>query len=164
MERLPFADDHFDAVVGFNAFFFAGDLVGALAEAARVARPGAPVVIGVWGAAERCSIAAMKDALAPLLPARRDAPDLAAPGALEHLASAAGLAPEVAYDVTWPYRFADEDELLRAMLAPANAVMAIEHAGEDAVRAAVLESLAPFRSPEGAYRLDNEFRTLIARA
>src|SRR5690349_12909094 len=43
MERLPFGDDEFDLVTGFNAFFFATDIVAALREAGRVARPGAPV-------------------------------------------------------------------------------------------------------------------------
>jgi ubiquinone/menaquinone biosynthesis C-methylase UbiE len=49
MELLPYADDSFDLVTGFNAFFFAADLVAALREAGRVAKPGAPVVIQVWG-------------------------------------------------------------------------------------------------------------------
>src|SRR5262245_2185208 len=47
MESLPFADDSFDLVTGFNSFFFAADIVAALREAGRVARPGAPVVIQV---------------------------------------------------------------------------------------------------------------------
>src|SRR5438046_315403 len=49
LQSLPYEDDTFDVVAGFNAFFFAVDLVGALREAGRVARPGAPVVIQVWG-------------------------------------------------------------------------------------------------------------------
>jgi hypothetical protein len=35
-------------VTGFNSFFFANDMVAALREAGRVAKPGAPVVIQVW--------------------------------------------------------------------------------------------------------------------
>src|SRR5687768_10769216 len=45
MEALPYDDDTFDLVTGFNAFFFASDIVTALREAGRVAKPGAPVVI-----------------------------------------------------------------------------------------------------------------------
>ena len=48
-ESLPYDDDRFHVVAGFNSFFFALDLVGALREAGRVAKPGAPVVIQVWG-------------------------------------------------------------------------------------------------------------------
>ena len=39
METLPFADDAFDAVLGVNAFQFAGDPERALREAARVVGP-----------------------------------------------------------------------------------------------------------------------------
>src|SRR5262249_15014977 len=60
MEQLPYPDGTFDLVTGFNAFFFANDLVAALREAGRVARAGAPVVIQVWGAHERCDLEAMK--------------------------------------------------------------------------------------------------------
>ena len=47
MQFLPYADDGFDVVAGFNAFFFAADMVAALREAGRGAIPGAPVVIQV---------------------------------------------------------------------------------------------------------------------
>ena len=50
MESLPYDDDTFDLVTGFTSFFFANDMVAALREAGRVAKPGAPVVIQVWGA------------------------------------------------------------------------------------------------------------------
>jgi len=45
METLPWPDDAFDVVTGFNSFFFSADLVGALAEARRVARPGGEVAM-----------------------------------------------------------------------------------------------------------------------
>ena len=56
LQSLPFADDAFDLVTGFTSFFFADDMVAALREAGRVARPGAPVVIVVFGAPERCGL------------------------------------------------------------------------------------------------------------
>ena len=43
MEELPWEDDSFDVVTGFNSFFIAADMVHALSEARRVARPGASV-------------------------------------------------------------------------------------------------------------------------
>ena len=42
MERLPWPDGHFDAVIGVNSFQYAASPVGALREARRVTRPGAP--------------------------------------------------------------------------------------------------------------------------
>ena len=91
MESLPYDSDTFDLVTGFTSFFFANDIVAALREAGRVAKPGAPVVIQVWGAHERCSLEAMKEIARPFFPPRPpDAPpdpDLSQPGALEALAT-----------------------------------------------------------------------------
>jgi ubiquinone/menaquinone biosynthesis C-methylase UbiE len=39
MEQLPWGDDRFDLVTGFNSFF-ANDIVAALREASRVAKAG----------------------------------------------------------------------------------------------------------------------------
>src|SRR5215211_8346586 len=123
MESLPYEDDTFDLVTGFNSFFFANDMVAALREAGRVAEPGAPVVIQVWGSHERCDLEAMKQIARPFLPPRpADAPpepDLSLPGALEGLAARAGLVPELAFDSSWAYGFTDEDDLGRALIAPA---------------------------------------------
>src|SRR5207247_9941120 len=90
MEHLACEDDTFDLVTCFTSSFFANDMVAALREAGRVAKPGAPVVIQVWGAHERCDLEAMKQFARPFLPPRpSDAPsdpDLSEPGALETLA------------------------------------------------------------------------------
>ena len=68
MEALPFDDDSFDVVAGFNAFFFAVDMVDALREAGRVAKPDAPVVVQVWGRHDRCDLEAMKAVIRPFMP------------------------------------------------------------------------------------------------
>jgi len=98
MEALPWEDDFFDLVTGFNAFFFANDMVAALREAGRVAKSGAHVLIQVWGAHENCDLEAMKQIARPYLPPRPpDAPpdpDFSQPGALEALATRAGLSCE----------------------------------------------------------------------
>ena len=94
LESLPFDDGSFDAVFGFNIFFFAVDMVAALGEARRVARPGAPVVIQVWGRPECCDLTAMKQAVGAALAAAvpdggtepPPQPSLAAPGVLEAVA------------------------------------------------------------------------------
>ena len=75
MESLPYEGDTFDLVTGFNSFFFANDMVAALREAGRVAKPGAPVVIQVWGPHDRNDLEAMKEIARPFLPPRpADAP------------------------------------------------------------------------------------------
>jgi SAM-dependent methyltransferase len=109
LEFLPFEDNRFDAVFGFNAYFFAVDVVAALRESGRVAKPRAPVVIQVWGAPERCDLTAMKQGVAAALvaalpdeePEGPPQPQLYAPGVLESLARQAGLEPESAFAIRW---------------------------------------------------------------
>lgn len=168
MEALPYEDDTFDLVTGFNSFFFAGDIVAALREAGRVARPGAPVVIQVWGPHERNDLEAMKQIARPFLPPRpADAPpepDYSTPGVLEDLAAQAGLTPESAFDTSWAYEYPEEHTLCRALLAPAGLAVLVGPSREEAFKDALVEGLAPYRTPAGGYRLENEFHYLIARA
>jgi len=167
LQRLPYADDSFDAVTGFCSFFFADDMVEALREAGRVAKPGAPVVIQVWGQPERFDLGLMKAVLArfrpPPPPGRLDPSTLWQPGALEDLATRAGLVPDAAFDDRWAYEYADEASMSRTMLS-AGGFGAIVGDRQDEARAAVLEALAVCRTPTGGYRIENDWHFLIARA
>ncbi|MCW3068047.1 MAG: class SAM-dependent methyltransferase [Solirubrobacterales bacterium] len=168
MEALPYDDDTFDLVTGFNSFFFANDIVAALREAGRVAKPGAPVIIQVWGQHERNDLEAMKELVRPFMPPRpADAPpepDYAKPGVLEDIATQAGLTPERAFDTTWAYEYPDDDTLRRALVAPAGIAVLVGPDHEQEVKDAILAGLVSHRTPDGGYRLRNEFRYLIARA
>ena len=168
MQFLPYDDDSFDVVAGFNAFFFADDMVEALREAGRVARPGAPVVVQVWGHRDRCDLTAMKAALAPFMPAPPPgapaAPALYEPGVLEQIAREADLTSDESFDLTWAYAYDTEDDMARAMLSPGPIVAAARAHGEAQVRAAIVGSLAPYRQRDGSYRLENEWHFLLARA
>ena len=168
MEALPYDDDTFDLVTGFNAFFFANDIVAALREAGRVAKPGAAVVIQVWGPHEHNDLEAMKDIVRPFFPPRpADAPpepDYSKPGVLEDLATRAGLDAETTFDSTWPTVYRDAEIVGRALIAPAGIAVLIGPDREQEVKDAIVRGLARFRGPDGSYRLQNTYRSLIARA
>lgn len=168
MEALPYDDDTFDLVCGFNSFFFATDIVAALREAGRVAKPGAPVAIQVWGPHERNDLEAMKEIARPFMPPRpADAPtepDYAKPGVLEDLATQAGLSPERAFDTSWAFEFEDEATMHRALIAPAGLALLVGSDREPEFKDALSLGLARYRTPSGGYRLQNEFHLLIARA
>jgi SAM-dependent methyltransferase len=166
MQLLPYEDDSFDLVTGFNAFFYAQDIVAALREAGRVARPGAPVVIQVFGRPERCDLEAVKVVTRPFMPAPPPgapaAPELWRPGVLEELAAAAGLRARSAFDFSYDIDFPDAQTLARLQMAPMGMARLVGPAREEAVRAKIVEALTPHRSAQGSYRLHNEFHYLVA--
>ena len=167
MQSLPWEDDSFDLVTGFNSFFFADDMVAALREARRVTKPLAPVVIQVWGAPERCDLTAMKEVFArhtpPPEPGAPAPPRLWERGVLEGIAADAGLRPRESFDRSWAFEFADDEALTEGLLS-AGGISAVLTSPEDEVARALVEALAPYRTPSGGYSLQNEWHYLIASA
>jgi SAM-dependent methyltransferase len=166
MQSLPWNDDSFDLVTGFNSFFFADDMVAALREAGRVAKPLAPVVIQVWGAPGRCDLTAMKTVFARHTPPPE--PDAPAPprlwerGVLEGIAADAGLRPRQSFDHSWAFEFADDHAMTTGLLSAG--ISSALTSPEDEVARALVEALAPYRTRSGGYRLQNEWHYLIASA
>lgn len=168
LESLPFGNDSFSCVTGFNSFQYAGNPGVALREAKRVAKPGAKVVIMTWGRPEGMEAASLVAALRPLLPP----PPPGAPGpfalsdetALRAFASDAGLEPIEVLDVDCPWRYPDLATALRGLKSSGVAVRAIDNSSEAAVDEAHSRVLAPFRQRDGSYQIGATFRCLIARA
>ena len=138
--RLP-ARSWRDVVTGFNSFQYAARPVAALAEAVRVVKPDGQVLLLTWGTPEQCEAAGYLAAIGQLLPP----PPPGAPGpfALSEAEALTALYDEAGLRVAAPV------------------VFATEHAGEEAVRQAATEFLAPFRTDDGGYRLTNTFRYVI---
>jgi SAM-dependent methyltransferase len=168
LEELPYDDGSFDAVTAFNSAQYATDPAAALREIARVAVDGAPVAIVTWGRAEQCEMRIVLGAIGSLLPPPPPGAAgpfaLAAPGALEELVEAAGLAPERSIDVSTPYVHPDVDTAIRSHLSSGPARRAIDHAGRDATVAALRGALEPVTAADGSIHLDNVFKVVIARS
>lgn len=167
MESLPFGDDAFDAVLGVNAFQFAGDPRRALREAARVARPGGRVVASLFAAPERSQGTVIHEAMSALIPPERagdHAPyALSAPGNLEAAMTEAGLRVADTGEVICHWVYASMADGVRSLLCSAGGARAIEAAGEHAVRDVVQRALAQFQDPAtGAITLANTFRWVAA--
>jgi SAM-dependent methyltransferase len=168
METLPFEDESFDVVTGFNSFQYAPRPSKALAEAARVVRRGGAVFVAAWGDPAECEalgyLQAVGSFLPPPPPGTPGPLALSDPEALTRFVRAAGLSPRELADVDMPFVYADLETALRGTLSAGPAARAIAEAGEGPVREAVAKSLAPFRLSSGGYRLENRFRYLISDA
>jgi SAM-dependent methyltransferase len=167
MESLPFSDGAFDAVIGVNAFQFAGDPRLALREAARVTRPGGRVIASLFAAPERSQGTAAHEAMSALIPAGQSGDHapyaLSAPGNLESALADAGLRVADAGEVVCRWRYACLEDAFRALLCSAGGVRAAESAGEDAVRDALGPVLARFQAPlSGVVTMENTFRWVAA--
>jgi SAM-dependent methyltransferase len=165
MEDLPYDDQTFDIVTGFSSFQFAANPIKALQEASRVSRTGT-VVIAVFGAPEESEATAYIKAMGALLrPPPPGAPGpfaLSATGALEALASKAGLIPSALKKVACPWNYPDKETALRGLMSSGPAVRAIQEKGEDTVRNLILKVLTPFKTKSGGYYLTNNFNYLTA--
>lgn len=166
LEDLPFGDDSFDLVTGFNAFQFAGDAARALREAGRVTRPGGMIVVMTWGDPVGMEAASLVGAARPLLPV----PPPGAPGPfalsdeamLRAFVAAGGLVPGAMFDVDTHWFYRDEDTALRGIASSGVASKAIEHSGEAAFIETHRAAFAPFRQSDGSYRIGARFRCLVA--
>ena len=167
MESLPFGDQAFDAVLGVNAFQFAGDPRRALREAARVARPDGRVVASLFAAPERSQGTVAHEAMSALIPPGQAADHapyaLSAPGNLEAALTGAGLRVKDHGEVVCHWRYASMDDAVRGLLCSAGGTRASQAAGEHAVRDALRRSLARFQDPAtGGVTLANTFRWVAA--
>jgi SAM-dependent methyltransferase len=163
LEALPYPDASFDTVVAVNSVFYAADMDAAMRELARVVRPGGRVVVTAWGPPERCeTLVASFEALGPLTPPR---PDMVAegrralsePGVLDAVLATAGLRVAEVGETACPWVMPDAEFSWRmnASIGPVQAV--ISHAGEEAVRAAIMEVDQKHMRPDGSIRYENVF-------
>ncbi len=189
MDALPFADQSFDAAVGFNAFQFATDTARAVAEAGRVVRRGGLVAATTFAEPERNESTALHLALEPLragggpgvgeasgaagasgaggaggaAPPRHLPYSLSAPGGLEALLAGAGLEPVASGEVPLTWAHATVELAVRAVLASGGGAMAIEAAGPAAAHDALVAAVQPFTDAAGRVAMRNVFRFAIGR-
>jgi SAM-dependent methyltransferase len=159
---LPWSNDFFDAVVGINSFQFASDPRRALAEAARVTKPGGLVGASLFGAPERSESTAIHLALAALSPPARQSDHapyaLSAPGNLESAFADVGLDLVATGEVPLSWHYQSAADAVRGLLSSAGGTRAAEDAGVPRVRAAIEEAVKPCTDADGEIELRNVFR------
>jgi SAM-dependent methyltransferase len=165
LQELPFEDDAFDIVTAFNALQYAAEPRTAVAELARVTRAGGRVAIGVWADPSRCDTEVLFQRIRALVPPPPGAPTplaISAPGVVEELLAGAGLSPVASGEVPCPFVYPDLATGWRGQSSIGPFRLAIETAGEKAVRDTFVEVLSQYRQPDGSYRQENQFRYVVA--
>ncbi len=164
LEALPFADASFDAVTAVNSIFYAADMDAAVLQLARVVRAGGRVVVTAWGPPDRCEfLRDVMPAVAPLMPPPPPGTAQAHPGALSEPGALAGVLEKTGLrvvgqgEVACPFVFPDaEASWLTSASAGVNR-LAIDHSGEEAVRAAFAQVDRTHARADGSIRYENVF-------
>jgi len=173
MEDLRWQDDTFDVVTGFNSFFLADDMLGALREARRVARPGGTLALTVFGRPERCDSTTLFAAMLRLVEAddaqteeseRKPAepPALHEEEVILGIAGEAGLRPTDCAYFQFTEEYPDAETMARGMLAAPPGRKAARATSADKVSEVLTKAVQHRVSRSGAVRLREEVRYLIA--
>ena len=166
INTLPYDDRSFDVVSAFNCLQFVPEPLVVLSEVRRVTRPGASIYVLVWGREDRTELTAVMKALHPLVPPRPAGSSgpfaLSPPGVLEDLVTRSGFTCRDVGYIEVPYEYPDQATMLRAQCSSAPAVLAARNSGEETVKDAIKSAFTPYAIPSGGYRLNTEYRYLVA--
>jgi ubiquinone/menaquinone biosynthesis C-methylase UbiE len=166
MEELPFENNTFTIVCGFNSFQYAANVQNALVEAKRILKPGGRLVAMIWGDKADCEAATYLDAVGNLMPP----PEPGAPGPfaltenrlLEKTLEQAGFKLLQVEDVASVWDYASTETAIKGLLATGPVAKAIAHSGFDEVHQAVSQAIAPYIQANGHVVYRNTFRIAIA--
>jgi SAM-dependent methyltransferase len=166
MFELPWRDASFDAAISINGIW--GGCEGALDEAFRVLKPGAPLGISFWGEGPPLDIRGIFRPFARHSPkahhgSMKRLNDIATPGVAETMLAAAGFVviergARVSV-VEWP----DVDVAWRAVSSIGPSVPALRGPDADLVRREIMDALEAGRDERGIYRMRSDQQFVIAR-
>lgn len=166
LESIPFSNETFDVVTGFNSFQYAGSFENALAEARRVTKKKGNVVIGIWGKEEDCDAGAVLKAVGALLPPPPSGTPgpfaLSENGKVEAICKSVGLNIIDKQTVFCPWQFASVKDLRDGFMCTGPCVKAAQIVGEEKVKQTISESAEPFSLADGIYNMRNNFTFFIA--
>jgi len=166
MEELPFKNDSFDVVCGFNSFQYAENIKNAFTEAKRVLKDNGKIVVMIWGNKEDCEVASYLKAVGSMLPP--PPPGAGGPFALsqnqllERLLEEVGFQIVDNYDVDSIWEYPDNQTALKGLGSSGPITKVIEHTSSDAVEKTILNAIEPYVRPDGTVVYNNKWRVVTA--
>lgn len=167
MEELPFSNNSFDVVCGFNSFQYAASIKNALLEAKRVLNKNGKLVVMIWGNKEDCEAITYLNAIGSLLPP--PPPNAGGPFALSENQLLERTLEDVGFEIIanndieaiWDYP--NSDIALKGLLSAGPAAKAIENSGFDKAFETITEAIKPHTQNDGRVVYNNKWRVVICK-
>jgi ubiquinone/menaquinone biosynthesis C-methylase UbiE len=167
LEALPFANESFDVVTGFNSFQYAGDFTAALKEAKRVLKPGGYLVIGIWDKPEFSDATNILKAISTLLPpppAGTPGPfALSEEGKIESILKTINLQLFYQARVSCPFLYYSLENSVKSFMGTGPAAAALNKASALEVKQVIADAMMPYHLGNDLYHLENSFLLFIAK-
>jgi SAM-dependent methyltransferase len=166
LEAIPFEENSFHVVAGFNSFQYAGNFEKALAEAARILKPRGRLVLGIWDKPEFSDATHVLKAIGTLLPPPPPGTPgpfaLSEHGRIESSLKSVGLKLTYKTAVSCPFLYASLADGIKSFMGTGPAASAINNTNRETVDNTIAEALQPFGIVDGLYFLQNQFLVFIA--
>ena len=167
LEALPFSDNTFDVVTGFNSFQYAGSFDKALAEASRVLKHGGHLVLAIWAKPELSDATNILKAIGTLLPpppAGTPGPfALSEDGVMEGKLADRGLHLINRSVIDCPFIYPALGHGIKSFMGTGPAAAAIGNSNKNVVEETIAKAFEPYQVTDGIYYLHNQFLVFIAK-
>lgn len=166
LETLPFANDSFDIVAGFNSFQYAGSFENALREAKRTLRPGGKLLIAIWDKPELSDATTVLKAIGGLVPPPPPGTPgpfaLSEDGKVESILNTLELHLDVKMSVPCPFIYPSLADGVKSFMGTGPAANALNYTDKSAVEDTIKEAMSPYYIVDNFYFLVNHFLLFIA--
>jgi len=166
IEDLPFKDNSFDVVTGFNSFQYAGSFENAISEAVRVLKTSGRLVMAIWDKPEMSDSTQVLKAIGALLPPPPPGTPgpfaLSEDGKVESIFSQLGLKTVFKTTVACPATYPHLADGIKSFMGTGPAALAIENHDKSTVEATIAKALQSFKLVDDIHYLHNQFLVFIA--
>ncbi len=166
LEAMPFANESFDVVTGFNSFQYAGNFENALLEAKRVLKTGGYLVMAIWDKPEMSDGTHVLKAIGSLLPPPPPGTPgpfaLSEDGKIESICDGVGLKMVYKTRVACPFLYHNISDGVKSFMGTGPAAAALNYTDKGNVEETIAKALRPFHITDDIHFLQNNFLVFIA--